>query len=130
MRMCTHLLIALVLKYCLNRSFVYDFCFPFDNKLAERNIRGMKVRQRISGRLRSGAKTFCRIRSYFSTVRETAIGALDAISRAFTGVPFVSDSNTSRPRRLRGTPVTDYPPRTSSPRPSPRGNPPVGKRPE
>ena len=57
----------------------------------------MTVRQKTSGLLRiaAGAKTFCRIRSYISTARKNAIGALDAIARAFTGDPFVPNFNTS-----------------------------------
>lgn len=72
-------------------SFMYDFSIPFDNSQAERDIRMVKVQQKISGTFRSvdGAKTFCRIRGYISTVRKNSFSVIDAIQAAFEGNPFI-----------------------------------------
>ena len=72
-------------------AFMYDFEIPFDNSQAERDIRMMKVQQKISGTFRSadGAKTFCRIRGYISTARKNSLSVIDAIQAAFEGNPFM-----------------------------------------
>ena len=72
-------------------SFMYDFDIPFDNSQAERDIRMIKVQQKISGTFRSadGAKTFCRIRGYISTARKSSLSVIDAIQAAFEGNPFM-----------------------------------------
>jgi transposase len=72
-------------------AFMYDLNIPFDNNLAEKDIRMMKVQQKISGTFRSdnGADTFCRIRSYISTARKNTINILEAIQAAFAGNPFL-----------------------------------------
>ncbi len=72
-------------------AFMYDFDVPFDNNLAERDLRMIKVQQKISGTFRSqrGAGTFCRIRSYISTVRKNAVNVIDAIEDVFKGHPFI-----------------------------------------
>lgn len=71
--------------------FTLDARVPFDNNAAEREIRMIKIRQKVSGCLRTltGAEQFCAIRSYLATTAKHGIGLLDALTRLTNQHPWL-----------------------------------------
>jgi transposase len=67
--------------------FATDFAVPFDNNLCERDVRMVKIAQKISGGFRSteGAEAFLALRSYLSTAAKQGMNRLEALQRLFNG---------------------------------------------
>jgi transposase len=74
-------------------AFLHNPGVPFTNNQAERDIRMIKVRLKISGAFRTveGAKHFARIRSYLSTARKQGLDILASITNAMKGHPFIPE---------------------------------------
>ncbi|MEW5971930.1 MAG: IS66 family transposase [Pseudomonadota bacterium] len=70
-------------------AFMYDFNIPFDNNLAERDMRMMKLHQKISGQFKSlfAAEMFCRIRGYISSAKKQNLNVMDSLNKVFLGIP-------------------------------------------
>ena len=72
-------------------GFVYDPLIPFDNNQAERDLRMVKLRQKVSGcqRTWAGAERFLRIRGYISSLRKQGLAVMEGLRLAIVGQPWV-----------------------------------------
>ena len=84
-----NLLIRLHQYQDLILRFMHDFDVPFDNNLAESDLRMMKLRQKISGcfRTQDGVAIFCDLRSSLSTMQKQGVHLLTALRSLIVGSP-------------------------------------------
>ena len=71
--------------------FATDFRVPFDNNLSERDLRMVKLQQKISGcwRTSEGADRFLAIRSYLSTARKHGKRPIEVLCKLAAGEPWL-----------------------------------------
>ena len=69
--------------------FIHNFSVPFDNNQAERDLRMIKVKTKVSGCFRSeeGARDYLKIMSYVGTAHKQGYNAYEAIKNAISGHP-------------------------------------------
>ena len=65
--------------------FFYHEHVPFDNNLAERDLRMFKLKQKISGSFRteSGAKAFCRNASFIATLKKQGLNVWENLCNLY-----------------------------------------------
>jgi transposase len=71
-------------------AFLDDLAIPFDNNQTERDLRMLKVQQKVAGSFHAdrGAEAFSRISGYLSTHTKQGAALLATLETVFTGQPF------------------------------------------
>lgn len=69
--------------------FIHNFRVTFDNNQAERDLRMIKVKTKVSGcfRIEEGARDYLKIMSYVGTPRKQGYNAYEASKNAISGHP-------------------------------------------
>ena len=77
-------------KYKENHlMFLYDFSVPFDNNLSERDLRHVKIKQKVSGHFNSmeGIKIYLHIKSIIGTLKKQGRNFYKEIFNIYEGIP-------------------------------------------
>jgi len=92
---------TLVERFATHRDmilrFTVDLAVPFTNNQAERDLRPVKLQQKISACWRTlhGLADFAVLRSYLSTAAKHGIDALDVLKQLFTTGPWLPETAAS-----------------------------------
>jgi len=67
--------------------FLHDFLVPFDNNQAERDVRNVKTKTKVSGcfRTEDGAQNYLDVMSFLSTGMKHGVSVFNALTAAFAG---------------------------------------------
>lgn len=84
-------LLSRLIKYRDNYTYwLYDFEIPYTNNEAERGLRGVKTKMKVSGQFRNvqNAKYYANIKSYIETCHKNGINEIEALTRLLEDKPF------------------------------------------
>lgn len=79
-------------------AFAFNEGVPFTNNLAERDIRPIKVKMKISNCFRTfkGAEIYARIESFLSTARKQKRNVFEELCNTFDGHNFLTSSQPAK----------------------------------
>ena len=84
-------LLERLVEYRDNYTYwIYDFSIPYTNNEAERGLRGVKTKMKVSGQFQNieNARYYANIRSYIETCHRNGINEVDALIRLLNGNPY------------------------------------------
>ena len=87
-------ILALIERLALNKKsiclFINKFEVPFENNQAERDIRMIKIKTKVSGCFRGidGARNYLKIMSYVGTAKKHGYSAFEAVQQVISGNPY------------------------------------------
>lgn len=84
-------LLARLTEYRDNYTYwLYDFSIPYTNNEAERGLRGVKTKMKVSGQFQNieNARYYATIKSYIETCHKNGINEIEALTRLLDGKHF------------------------------------------
>ena len=87
-------LLERLVEYRDNYTYwLYDFSIPYTNNEAERGLRGVKTKMKVSGQFQNveNARYYANIRSYTETCHRNGINEVDALIRLLNDNPYTID---------------------------------------
>ena len=87
-------LLTRLMKYRDNYTYwLYDFSIPYTNNEAERGLRTVKTKMKVSGQFQNiqNAKYYANIKSYIETCHRNGINETEALTRLLDGNPYTID---------------------------------------
>ena len=87
-------LLSRLVEYRDNYTYwLYDFTIPYTNNEAERSLRGVKTKMKVSGQFQNieNARYYANIKSYIETCHRNGINEIEALTRLLDNNPYTID---------------------------------------